>query len=300
MQPRRRFHPHMSWYRRQGGRASPGVRTRGELCLRRSPDNQGVTLVAPWRACGFSSAARFPDLDTPRAGHRSLSSTRRNGIGASRDATSDKTHTNRQWVPQRLSGNQPGGCLYNEGRFGSVAERSCRRSPGRGLLSLVALSTLVAHAACGFGRYDDSAAPQVTSATDGVADAGQWWPWVCPDGDNPSPPSTPLDYTASGLCGEGGAFTLSVNGCVIIGTWAVLGLSDVQTLQPTSTPNLGGWVVSGTPSTADGGVFVGDGGAVTWNCEATPASDGGLTFTCSDATSLATTCQSSLTPAGVQ
>jgi hypothetical protein len=199
---------------------------------------------------------------------------------------------------QRVFGNQRGGCLYNEGSLVCVVARSGQRSPRRALLSLVALASLVSVVGCGFGAYDDSAAPQVTSATNGIADAGQWWPWVCPDGDNPSQASTPFDYTAAGSCGDGGAFTLSVNGCEIFGTWSILGLSEVQTLQPTSTPNLGGWIVSATPSAADGGASVGDGGAEPWNCAATPTADGGLTFTCSDAISSATTCQSTLTPAG--
>ncbi len=177
-----------------------------------------------------------------------------------------------------------------------VVARHGQRSPRRAVRSLVAIANLLAIAGCGFGTYDDSAAPQVTSATDGIADAGQWWPWVCPDGDNPSPASAPLDYTASGSCGNGGAFSLGVNGCEIFGTWSVLGLSDVQTLQPTSTPNLGGWIVSGTPSSADGGVSFGDGGAEPWTCGATPTADAGLTFTCADAISSAPTCESTLTP----
>jgi hypothetical protein len=177
-----------------------------------------------------------------------------------------------------------------------VVARTGQRSPGRVPFPLVAFAILVASGGCGFGRYDDSAAPQVTSATTGVADAGQWWPWACPDGAYPISPSTPLNYTASGSCGDGGAFTLSVNGCEMVGTWSALGLSAVQTLQPTSTPSLGGWIVSATPSAADGGVSVGDGGVETWTCEATPTTGGVLTFTCSDAVSLATTCQSTLTP----
>jgi hypothetical protein len=185
-------------------------------------------------------------------------------------------------------------------RLLSVVARSRRCTPGRALLLSVVLANLIAGAGCGFGTYDDSSAPQLTSSTTGVADAGQWWPFVCPDGDNPSPPSTPLEYTASGSCGDGGPFTLSVNGCEMFGTWSVLGLSNVQTLQPTRTPELGGWIVSATPSTADGGVSVGDGGPETWNCEATPSTDAGLTFICSDATSSATTCQSTLTPVGDQ
>jgi hypothetical protein len=197
---------------------------------------------------------------------------------------------------ERVSGSQREAYLCSEGRLVCVVARRGQPGPGRALLLLVALANFVAGAGCGFGTYNDSAAPQVTSATTGVADAGQWWPWACPDGANPSPPSAPLDYTAAGTCGDGGALTLSVNGCEIFGTWSVLGLSDVQTLQPTRTPNLGGWIVSATPSAADGGVSLGDGGVETWNCEATPAADGGLTFTCADAVSLATTCLSTLIP----
>jgi hypothetical protein len=193
-----------------------------------------------------------------------------------------------------------GGCLHNQGRLVCVVARTGHRSPRRALLSFIALTSLVAGAGCGFGRYDDSAAPQVTSATTGVPDAGQWWPWACPDGASPSPASTPLDYTASGSCGNGGPFALSVDGCEMFGNWSTLGLSDVQTLQPTSTPSLGGWIVSGTPSAADGGLALGDGGVELWNCEATQATGGALAFTCSDAISLATTCQSSLTPVSGQ
>lgn len=164
--------------------------------------------------------------------------------------------------------------MYNR-QLACVLRQSGRGSPGRALLSLVTLANLTAAAGCGFGRYDDSAAPQVTSATNGIADAGQWWPWVCTDGTYPITAPTPLDYTAAGSCGDGGAFTLSVNGCEMVGTWSVLGLSGVLTLQPTSTPSLGGWVVSGTSSAADGGTSVGDGGTETWNCNAMPAADGG-------------------------
>jgi hypothetical protein len=178
---------------------------------------------------------------------------------------------------------------------GCVA-RSEGPRPGRAVLALLALVSVVVGTGCGFGRYDDSAAPQITSATSGVPDAGQWWPWVCPDGAYPIPASASIDYTASGSCGVGGAFALSVNGCEMVGPWAVLGLTDVQTLKPTSTPSLGGWIVSGTPSEANGGVSLTDGGVEAWNCEATPSADAGLTFTCSDATSMATTCQSALTP----
>ena len=195
----------------------------------------------------------------------------------------------------RVSRSHRRGCSYGKWRLVWMAAPSARR-PRRPLLSLVALATFAATAACGFGNYNDSAAPQITSATSGVADAGQWWPWVCPDGASPSRASAPLDYTASGTCGGGGAFTLSVDGCEMFGTWSVLDLSDVQTLQPTSTPGLGGWSVSATPSAADGGAPAGDGGAKLWTCEATPTADGRLTFTCSDASSTATTCQSTLTP----
>jgi hypothetical protein len=188
--------------------------------------------------------------------------------------------------------------LDSEGRLICLVAPNGQRSSRHLQLSLVAFASFFAVAGCGIGRYDDSAAPQVTSATNGVADAGQWWPWVCADGAYPIAASTPLDYTASGSCGDGGAFTLSVNGCEMVGPWSVLGLSDVQTLQPTSTPSLGGWIISATPLAPDGGVSVGDGGTETWNCVATPAlaPDGGLTFTCSDATSSATTCQSILAP----
>jgi hypothetical protein len=154
-------------------------------------------------------------------------------------------------------------------------------------------AVVLAAAGCGFGLYDDSSAPQVTSANDGVADAGQWWPFVCPDGDHPSPASAAFDYTASGTCGPGGPFTLSVDGCEMFGDWPALGLSDVQTTQSTSTPNLGGWILTAA-APPDGGVDGGD----SWNCAANLAADGGLAFSCSDAVTSATTCQSTLTPAG--
>jgi hypothetical protein len=187
--------------------------------------------------------------------------------------------------------------LYSKGQSVGALEHRREHSPGPAALALVVLASLASSAGCGFGRYDDSAAPQVVSATTGVPDAGQWWPWVCADGIYPIAPSAPLDYTATGSCGDGGPFALSVNGCEMVGPWFVLGLSGVQTLQPTSTPNLGGWSVTGTPSAADGGVTETDGGPVTWNCVATPTgADGALAFTCSDATSAATTCQSTLTP----
>ena len=197
----------------------------------------------------------------------------------------------------RVSGSPRPGCSNDAGRLVHVLARSAGR-PGRHRWSLVALATFLASSGCGFGTYDDSAAPQVTGATNGVADAGQWWPWVCPDGASPSPASAPLDYTASGSCGDGGAFTLSVDGCEILGTWSALGLSDVQTVQPTSTPSLGGWIVSATPTAADGGAPVGDGGAQPWTCQATPTADGALRFACSDPISSATTCESTLTASG--
>jgi hypothetical protein len=166
-------------------------------------------------------------------------------------------------------------------------------------------------AGCGFGLYDGSASPSVLSANDGVADAGQWWPWACalPDGtfSNPSPPSTPQPYVATGSCGPGGPFTLSVDGCEMFADWSVLGLSNVQTTQPTSTPNLGGWILTateGAPGDGDGGPGEGggDGGAddggldggETLTCTATFASAGILTFSCSAGTPPVTTCQSTL------
>jgi hypothetical protein len=155
----------------------------------------------------------------------------------------------------------------------------------------VALSVVIAAAGCGFGTYDGTAAPNVVSAGDGVADAGQWWPFVCPDGIYPIPSSTPQAYVATGSCGDGGPLTLNVDGCEMFADWSVLGLSDVQTTQPTSTPNLGGWIITATEADADGGV---DGGEV-WTCEATPASPGALTFACSSGTPPATVCQSTLT-----
>jgi len=239
--------------------------------------------------CAFSQASRCSD-DT------------RSGITCSRDGRhfDNKLQIDSCRLSEFREVSERGACLHNDGRLVCVVARSGQRSRGRALLALVAIANLAAGTRCGFGRYDDSAAPQVTSATTGVPDAGQWWPWVCPDGAYPIAASTPVDYTASGFCGDGGAFALSVNGCEMVGTWSVLGLSDVQTLQPTSTPNLGGWIVSATPSAADGGASAGDGGPETWNCEATPTADGVLTFTCSDALSSATTCQSTLTPVSVQ
>jgi hypothetical protein len=157
---------------------------------------------------------------------------------------------------------------------------------------------LIANGGCGFGTYDDSAAPQITSANDGVADAGMWWPWVCPDGAEPSPASTPVNYTATGTCGSGGAFSVSVDGCILSGTWTTLGLSDVETTQPTSTPNFGGWIITANGTEPDGGMDIGDGGGA-WTCQTSvPNSTGVLTFTCTDNTSNATTCESALIPVG--
>jgi hypothetical protein len=147
---------------------------------------------------------------------------------------------------------------------------------------------------CGFGQYDDSSAPQVVDSSTGVWDAGQWWPWACalPDGTltNPAPQSTPINYTAAGTCGDGGAFALSVDGCEMFGNWDALGLSDVSTTIPTSIPQAGGWEVVGT-----GGFDVGDGGTG-WTCDATATdSSGDLTLTCTAGTPSATACESTLT-----
>lgn len=163
-----------------------------------------------------------------------------------------------------------------------------------GRLVIVA-AALIGGGGCGFGTYDGSSNPEVTSSASGVADAGQWWPWVCPDGIYPIPASIPQDYTATGSCGPGGPFTLSVDGCVMFGSWSVLGLSDVETTQPTSSPNLGGWILSATGTVGDGGVDLGDGGS----CTATPgATTGVLTFTCSVGAPPKSACRSTLTPVG--
>jgi hypothetical protein len=124
----------------------------------------------------------------------------------------------------------------------------------------------------------------------GSADPGLYWGWVCADGGTPIPASTPIDYIASGSCGAGGPFMVNVDGCEMFGTWSTLGLSDVESARTTSSPGLGGWSISGTAGVPDGGA--------SWKCSATPAASGDLTFACSDATTSATTCQSTLTPAG--
>lgn len=151
-----------------------------------------------------------------------------------------------------------------------------------------------AAAGCGFGIYDGGSSPQVTNSTTGVPDAGQWWPWVCPDGIYPIPASTPLPYSAQGSCGPGGALLLSVDGCEMIADWSVLGLADVETTQPTSAPNLGGWILTAGGDGADGGVAL-DGGT----CTATPdVAAGVLDFTCTAGTPPTTVCLSTLTPVG--
>jgi hypothetical protein len=137
---------------------------------------------------------------------------------------------------------------------------------------------LLATGACGFGFYNDSSDPQAVSANDGVWDSGQWWPWACqlPDHTltNPSPQSTPINYSATGSCGAGGAVAVSVDGCVMFGNWDALGLSDVSTTIPSSIPQAGGWELE-----SDAGI-IGDAG-VLWICDATATdSSGDLTFTC--------------------
>jgi hypothetical protein len=128
----------------------------------------------------------------------------------------------------------------------------------------------------------------------GSPNPGLYWGWVCPDGDAPLDASAPIAYVASGSCGEGGPFTLSVDGCEMFGSWSALGLSNVETTQYASSPALGGWSVTATTGGADGGVS--DGGAASSTCTAHPAAGGDLTFTCSAAATSATTCQSTLTP----
>jgi hypothetical protein len=142
-------------------------------------------------------------------------------------------------------------------------------------------SGLLTAPGCGFGQYDDSSAPQVVSSSTGIWDAGQWWPWACklPNGTltNPSPPSTPVNYTATGSCGGGGAFALSVDGCELFGNWDALGFSAVSTNIPSSIPQAGGWEIE-----ADAG-FDEDAGLSVWTCDATATdSSGDLTFTCTD------------------
>ena len=128
----------------------------------------------------------------------------------------------------------------------------------------------------------------------GAPDPGMYWGWVCPDGGGtPVDASTSISYVASGSCGKGGRFALSVDGCVILGSWSALGLSNVQTVQYTSSPGLGGWSVSATGGDADGGAA--DGGT-SWTCAATAASGGDLMITCSEPTSSTPLCQSTLTP----
>ncbi len=166
------------------------------------------------------------------------------------------------------------------------------RYVGQRAWGAVIAAAFIAGAGCGFGMYDDTASPEVTSASDGVADAGQWWPFVCPDGLYPIPASTPRSYLAAGSCGAGGPFALSVDGCEMFGNWSVLGLSDVQTLQPSSTPGLGAWSVLAEGAFEDGGVDAGE----PWTCDTAPVADGGLSFTCSTGTPPETTCESTLTP----
>jgi hypothetical protein len=124
----------------------------------------------------------------------------------------------------------------------------------------------------------------------GNPDPGLYWGWVCDGGGTPLDASTPLDYVASGSCGKGGPFTLSVDGCDMFGSWSALGLSNVTTATYTGSPGLGGWTV--TADAADGGA--------SWNCTAAAGAGGALTFTCSseatDAAPSAVTCQSNLTP----
>ena len=170
------------------------------------------------------------------------------------------------------------------------ADERARRGRPAAFVALVLASLL--GSGCGFGLYDGSGAPQVVDSNDGVWDAGQWWPWACalPDGTftNPSPASTPIDYTATGTCGDGGAFALSVDGCEMFGNWDALGLADVSTNIPSSIPQAGGWEIAAT-----GGFEVGDGGTA-WTCDATATdSAGDLTLTCTGGN--ATACESTLT-----
>jgi hypothetical protein len=155
-------------------------------------------------------------------------------------------------------------------------------------LRLVPVLALFCAGGCGFGTYDDSASPSVTGSSTGVPDAGQWWPFVCPDGSNPSPNEPPENYLAAGSCGDGGTLTLDVDGCELFANWDVLGLTAVVTAVPTDTPDLGGWIITAAPDNSDAG----------WTCAAgVPASVGGsFAFTCSTSSPAVTACQSTLTP----
>jgi hypothetical protein len=124
----------------------------------------------------------------------------------------------------------------------------------------------------------------------GTPDPGLYWQWVCPDGGGtPVDASAPIDYVATGTCGPGGPFTVSVDGCEMSGSWSALGLSHVETVTYASSPGLGGWTVTGTGGVADGGA--------SWDCTAKRAGAGVLTFACFDASRSSTICQSTLTPA---
>jgi hypothetical protein len=130
----------------------------------------------------------------------------------------------------------------------------------------------------------------------GTPDPGQYWGWVCPDGGGtPIEASAPIHYVASGTCGKGGSFSVSVDGCKMFGSWSALGLSNVETVQFTGSPGLGEWTVTATGGVADGGA-PDAGKGPSWSCTAKRAAAGDLTFTCHDTTTSATTCESTLTP----
>jgi hypothetical protein len=144
---------------------------------------------------------------------------------------------------------------------------------------------------CGFGTYNDTSDPRITSSNSGVADAGQWWPFTCPNASPPvSPASSPLNYNTSGTCGTGAPFALSVDGCLMVGDWTVLGLTDVTTNVSSSIPAAGGWEVAGT-----GDHDVGDGGT-DWTCDTSTDASGVMTFTCSAGEPAVQACESTLTP----
>jgi hypothetical protein len=128
-----------------------------------------------------------------------------------------------------------------------------------------------------------------TLYNDTGSDPGQYWQFVCPDSPGsdgmPVPASVPISYVASGTCGSGGAFSLGVDGCDMVGDWSVLGLSDVETTAYTSSPGLGEWSVTAIGS--DG---------MAWSCAATASGVSDLTFTCVFAATEAAACQSTLAP----
>jgi len=109
-----------------------------------------------------------------------------------------------------------------------------------GLAMVVALGALfggglLAAQGCGFGQYDDSAAPQVVDSNERGLGRRSVVALACrSDGGTVRPSSQPfaavdaINYTASGTCGAGGAFALSVDGCEMFGNFDALGLAEFR------------------------------------------------------------------------